>query len=101
MYECDLGVFLDCAGEGDTGGIIIEIINSIIKREISKHVEEIKVLFVAPYSSFKSSGAYGHTFKMALDKNSQFMGDINYLKNNIGFIITGALPKKSAVQNAK
>jgi predicted GTPase len=38
MYECDLGVFLDCAGEGDTGGIIIEIINSIIKNEISKHV---------------------------------------------------------------
>jgi hypothetical protein len=38
---------------------------------------------------------------MALDKNAQFMGDINYLKDNIGFIITGGITKKTAVQSAK
>ena len=23
LYECEVGTFLDCAGEGDTGGILI------------------------------------------------------------------------------
>jgi hypothetical protein len=38
---------------------------------------------------------------MALDKNAQFMGDIDYLKDNIGFIVTGALASKGALKSAK
>lgn len=57
----------------------------------------MKVILVTPYGALKGTAGYGHSFKMALDKNAQFMGDINYLKNNIGIIVTGAITKSSAL----
>lgn len=29
------------------------------------------------------------------------MGDLNYLKDNVGFVVTGASVKKSALESAK
>ena len=38
--------FLDCAGEGDTGGVIAKAINALIKSFIASNVEEAKILLV-------------------------------------------------------
>jgi hypothetical protein len=40
-----------------------------------------------------ATAGYGHSFKLALDKNAEFMKDVNYFVDNVGFIITGALTK--------
>jgi energy-coupling factor transporter ATP-binding protein EcfA2 len=89
------GNFLDCAGEGDTGGILAEVINSIIKRKLASNVEQAKILFVSQQVSLGAGGAYGESFKQALDKNSQFLQDINYFKDSMGLVITkaGVSPK--------
>lgn len=84
------GNFLDCAGEGDTGGVLAEVINSIIKRKIAANVEQAKILFVSQQVSLGSGGGYGANFKQALDKNSQFLQDINYFKDSMGLVITKA-----------
>ena len=84
------GNFLDCAGEGDTGGVLAEVINSIIKRKIASNVEQAKILFVSQQTSLGSGGGYGANFKQALDKNSQFLRDINYFKESMGLVITKA-----------
>ena len=64
------GNFLDCAGEGDTGGVLAEVINSIIKKKIAANVKQAKILFVSQQVSLGAGGGYGANFKQALDKNS-------------------------------
>ena len=90
IITLDFGNFLDCAGEGDTSGILAETINAIVKMKISAEVEQAKILFVSQQSSLGASGGYGTNFKQALDKNAQFFKNINYFKNSIGFVITKA-----------
>ena len=89
-----MGAILDCAGEGDTRGLIIEIINAFIKSEIANQIESIRIIFVLPYASLGATAGYGAAFKLALDKNAEFMKDVNYFVKNVGFIVTGAPTKK-------
>lgn len=84
------GIFLDCAGEGDTGGVIARAINALIKSVIASNVEQAKLLFVTSQSSLGSEGSYGESFKKSLDANAQFLNDINYFKESIAFVVSHA-----------
>ena len=57
------GTFLDCAREGDTGGVIAKAINALIKSFIASNVEEAKILLVTSQSSLGSKASYGKCFK--------------------------------------
>lgn len=92
---------VDCAGEFDSGGILVEAINAKVKSVISKKCQNVKLLFVCSQSSLESSGAYGKNFKEALDKNSIFLNDINFFKNSIGFIVTHASRNKNTLEFIK
>lgn len=48
----------------------------------------------------KAVGGYGGTFKSALDKNFEFLGNVQHFLNNIGFVITQAGIKPDARNNA-
>jgi hypothetical protein len=100
VWKSSLGTFLDCAGEGDTSGILAEIINSFVKMRIASNINNAKIVFVAKSSSLDHNGGYGKTFKDALDKNAQFLSNIDYFQNSTGLVITGAGVKKSALENA-
>jgi hypothetical protein len=89
------GAFLDCAGEGDTGGVIAKAINSKIKSVIASNVEEAKLLFVASQTSLSSQGSYGESFKRSLEANAQFLNDINYFKDSIAFVVSHAARQKN------
>jgi energy-coupling factor transporter ATP-binding protein EcfA2 len=84
------GIFLDCAGEGDTGGVIARAINALIKSVIASNVEQAKLLFVAAQPSLSAKGSYGESFKKSLDANAQFLNDINYFKDSIAFVVSHA-----------
>jgi hypothetical protein len=84
------GAFLDCAGEGDTGGVIAKAINAKIKSVISSNVEEAKLLFVASQNCLGSQGSYGESFKKSLEANAHFLNDINYFKDSIAFVVSHA-----------
>jgi len=100
IWSSSIGNFLDCAGEGDTGGVIAEVVNSIFKMKISANVKEAKILFVTPYSSLGSEGGYGMSFKNALDKNAQFLTNIDHFRSSIALIISSASVKKNALESA-
>jgi len=100
IWLSSIGNFLDCAGEGDTGGVITEVINSVFKTKVAREINEIKILLIAPYASLDSEGGYGMSFKNTLDKNAQFLTNIDHFKSSIGVIISAAGVKKSALENA-
>ena len=94
------GTFLDCPGEGDTRGIIAETFKSIIKSRISNSTKKVKILLVASYASLGSEGGYGTIFKNSLDKNAQFLRDIQYFKTSMAFVITSAGRRENALENS-
>jgi len=100
VWKSSLGTFLDCAGEGDTSGILAEIVNSFVKMRIASNINNAKIVFVTKSSSLDHNGGYGKTFKDALDKNAQFLSNIDYFQNSTGLVVTGAGVKKSALESA-
>ena len=94
------GTFLDCAGEGDTSGILAEIINSTIKKKISSKAEQAKIILVTKQSSLDSNGGYGAVFKDSLDKSAKFFNDISHFKDSVSFVVTGSSVKGNSVEIA-
>ena len=91
------GTFLDCAGEGDTAGVLAEIMSSMVKKKISVNADNIKIILVSKQNSLDSNGGYGAVFKDALDKNSQFFKGFDNLKDSLGLVVTGTSVKKGSI----
>jgi len=66
------------------------VINAIGKMKIASGVEQAKILFVCQQGSIEATGGYGLSFKLALDKNAQFMKDISHFQDSMGMVITKA-----------
>ncbi|KAL4472076.1 hypothetical protein ABPG72_001074 [Tetrahymena utriculariae] len=84
------GSILDCAGEGDTGGVIVRAILSLIKSFLAKQIKQAKLLFVTSQASLGQQAGYGKVVKESLDTNSIFLNDINHFKNSFAFVISHA-----------
>jgi energy-coupling factor transporter ATP-binding protein EcfA2 len=82
--------FIDCAGDFDSSGTIIEIINSKIKLIIAQNARNAKVLIVTSQDSLGASGSYGKVFKEGLEKSAQFLSNISYFEDSIGLIVSHA-----------
>lgn len=95
MWRDDTGifggaVFIDCAGECDTGGVVIDVINEKIKSTIAQNINRAKILLVTSQDSIGPAGSYGLSFKQGLEKSAQFLNDITHFQNSMGFVVTHA-----------
>ncbi len=82
--------FIDCAGDFDSSGTIVEIINSKIKTIIAQNVNNAKILIVSSQDSIGASGSYGVLFKEGLEKSAQFLNDITYFNESMAFVVSHA-----------
>ena len=82
--------FIDCAGDFDSAGTVIEVINSKIKATVAKNVKSAKILIVTSQGSIGPEGSYGVVFKAGLEKSAQFLNDIDSFQNSIGLIVSHA-----------
>lgn len=95
------GMFLDCAGDGDTSGTIGDIINAMVRNKISQSAQQAKIALIAKQGSLDSSGGYGELFKRSLDQNAQFFKDVEFFKDSLGFVITSAFRNPNALIGIK
>lgn len=93
--------FIDCAGDFDSGGIIIEAINSIIRRNIANKISNIKIIVVNSQSSLNPEGAYGKNFRESLENLSKFLVNKNDFLQNIAFIMSHAERYEDIMEIAK
>lgn len=82
--------FIDCAGDFDSSGTVIEVINSKIKSVVAKNAKNAKILIVTSQDSISPSGSYGMIFKEGLEKSAQFLNNIDYFEDSIGLIVSHA-----------
>ena len=80
-------VIIDCAGDFDTLGAIGEIINSIIKVQIAKQVNHLKIVMVVGESNIGQGGAYGKIFHEGMQQLAQFLGNLSHFSDNTALIV--------------
>jgi GTPase SAR1 family protein len=80
--------FVDCAGDFDTSGVVIETLNAMIKQEIASRAQQVKIIIVGTQGSLTSEGAYGAVFKEGLSKSAQFLGNITDFQENIALVVS-------------
>jgi hypothetical protein len=80
--------FVDCAGDFDTSGVVIETINAMIKQKIASRAQQVKIIIVGTQGSLTAEGAYGAVFKEGLAKSAQFLGNITDFQENIALVVS-------------
>jgi len=75
--------FIDCAGDFDSAGTVIEIVNSKIKSVVAQNAKNAKILIVTSQSSIDATGSYGVLFKAGLEKSAQFLNNVDYFEDSI------------------
>ncbi len=93
--------FIDCAGEFDSSGIIVDVINEKIKSIIAQNVSHAKILIVSSQNSIGPAGSYGVLFKQGLEKSAQFLNDISYFEDSTAFVISHAGRNKTTPKTVK
>ncbi len=93
--------FIDCAGEFDSAGIIVDVINEKIKSIIAQNVDRAKIVIVTSQNSIGPAGSYGALFKQGLEKSAQFLNDISHFQDSMAFVVSHAGRVRSTPKTVK
>jgi hypothetical protein len=77
--------FIDCAGDFDTHGIVLEVINSMIKRTIANQAREVKIVIINQQSSLDTSR--GMVFVDTMNLAAKFI-NIGAFQENLAVVFS-------------
>ncbi|KAM9960537.1 hypothetical protein ACTFIW_009679 [Dictyostelium discoideum] len=96
----DFGNLLDLAGDADSGGEIVDLVNGLIKSNIK--IKKVKILIITHQESLGSTGCYGAALKDCLNKNGKLFQKVGSdLEKCMGIVFTKTSRNKLALQNCK
>lgn len=94
-------IFIDCAGEFDASGVVLEVINSYIKSSFARNAREAKIVLVGSQLSLGPAGGYGVIFRDGMSASSSFLGNINDFIDSIALIVSHSEREEDVIEDIR